>query len=301
MTHFSRQDVVRILRLNGRELRAWERAQLVPSRSEYTIGEMGELRTLRELRARRISARKIQTAIAAMSRIPGGRGSLAEVSIAAGSGSRLRFRHAGALVEPITQQLEFDFRGSGADPASLASLPVLSAARRSVEVQERFLRSVRLEEDGNIDDAILSYEAVLAQHPRHAPTLINLGTVLYNRREFARAEALYRRATEVDATYALAWFDLGNVLDEMGRIHDATEAYSRAVTLLPHYADAHYNLALAYERQGQRRRALGHWLRYVRLDPVGPWSAHARNQARRTLKAEKLSIVSRRGRLVQAG
>ena len=300
MTHFSRQDVVRILRLNGRELRSWERAQLVPRRSEYTIGEMGELRTLRDLRARRISARAIQTAIAAMSRVPGGRGSLAEVSVA-GSGSRLRFRQAGALVEPITQQLEFDFPGTGTDPAPLASLPVLSAARRSIEVQERFLQSVRLEEDGRIDEAILSYEAVLAQQPRHAPTLINLGTVLYNRREFVRAEALYRRATEVDPKYALAWFDLGNALDEMGRIHEATESYSRAVALLPHYADAHYNLALAYERQGQRRRALGHWLRYVRLDPVGPWSAHARNQARRTLKAEKLSIVSRRGRLVQAG
>ena len=300
MTHFSRQDVVRILRLNGRDLRAWERAELVPSRSEYTIGEMGELRTLRELRARRISARKIQSAIAAMSQVAGGRGSLAEVSVA-GSGNRLRFRHAGALVEPLTQQMEFDFQASGAAEGQLSSLPTISAARRSIEVQERFLQSVRLEEDGKVDEAIASYEAVLAQQPRHAATLINLGTVLYNRREFARAEALYRRATEVDPNYALAWFDLGNALDEMGRIHDATESYSRAVSLLPHYADAHYNLALAYERQGQRRRALGHWLRYVRLDPVGPWSAHARNQARRTLKAEKLSIVSRRGRLVQAG
>ncbi len=300
MTHFSRQDVVRILRLNGRELRAWERAELVPSRSEYTIGEMGELRTLRELRARRISPRTIQAAIAAMRRTSGGRGSLAELSVA-GSGNRLRFRHAGALVEPLTQQLEFDFRSAGGDAAPLSSVPPHSAARRSLEVQESFLQSVRLEEQGKIDDAILSYEAVLDRQPHHAPTLINLGTVLYNRREFARAEALYRRATEVDPTYALAWFDLGNALDEMGRIHDATESYSRAVALLPHYADAHYNLALAYERQGQRRRALGHWLRYVRLDPVGPWSAHARNQARRTLKTEKLSIVSRRGRLVQAG
>jgi tetratricopeptide (TPR) repeat protein len=97
----------------------------------------------------------------------------------------------------------------------------------------------------------------------------------------------------------LAFFDLGNVLDEMQRLDDATEAYQKAVVLVPQYADAHYNLALAYERQGHRRRALRHWLTYVRLDPVGPWASHAKDQARKILKTEKLSIVSRRGRLVK--
>ena len=69
---------------------------------------------------------------------------------------------------------------------------------------------------------------------------------------------------------------------------------------MPQYADAHYNLALSYERQGYRRRALRHWLAYVRLDPVGPWANHAKEQARKILNTEKLSIVSRRGRLVKA-
>ncbi len=85
----------------------------------------------------------------------------------------------------------------------------------------------------------------------------------------------------------------------MQRLNEATAAYERAVALVPQYADAHYNLALAYERQGQRRRALRHWLMYVRLDPVGPWSSHAKDQAKKILSSEKLSIVSRRGRLVR--
>ncbi len=57
---------------------------------------------------------------------------------------------------------------------------------------------------------------------------------------------------------------------------DATVAYQKAVALVPQYADAHYNLALAYERQGQRRRALRHWLAYVRLDQL----AHGRSTRR---------------------
>jgi hypothetical protein len=57
---------------------------------------------------------------------------------------------------------------------------------------------------------------------------------------------------------------------------------------------------LAFERQGERRRALRHWMAYVRLDPVGPWAAHAKGQARKILALEKLKIVSRGGRKISA-
>jgi tetratricopeptide (TPR) repeat protein len=54
-----------------------------------------------------------------------------------------------------------------------------------------------------------------------------------------------------DPGYVLAYFDLGNVLDELERLDESIAAYLKAVTLSPGYADAHYNLALAYERTGQ--------------------------------------------------
>ncbi len=55
------------------------------------------------------------------------------------------------------------------------------------------------------------YELILQTRPAHAPSLINLGTIYYNQREFEHAERLYRRATVADQDYALAFFDLGNV------------------------------------------------------------------------------------------
>ena len=83
------------------------------------------------------------------------------------------------------------------------------------------------------------------------------------------------------------------MLDELERLPDAIEAYRNAIQLVPKYADAHYNLALAYERIGERRRALRHWTVYLKLDPVGPWANHARTQSRKILSREKLTIVHR--------
>ena len=300
VTRYSHHDVLRILHLQTRQIAAWERAGLITSREDYSFEELGRLRTLRDLRATRISSRSIRRSVDAMQRVAGMRNPLMEAT-AIRRGSRLIFRHGGALLDPVTQQLAFDFAVSPGRQLQVVRPDALSSERQALELQEMFQRAVHLEEkQATIPQAAEMYEVILEARPTHAPALINLGTIYYNQREFEHAERLYRRATVADPDYALAFFDLGNVLDEMQRLSEATAAYERAVTLVPQYADAHYNLALAYERQGQRRRALRHWLMYVRLDPVGPWSSHAKDQAQKILSVEKLSIVSRRGRLVRA-
>ena len=108
-------------------------------------------------------------------------------------------------------------------------------------------------------------------------------------------EELYRRATFADPNYVLAFFDLGNVLDELQRQDESIAAYCRAIALAPRYADAHYNLALAYERKNQRRQSLRHWLAYIKLDNSGPWAEHARTQIRKHLTVERLAIAWRAG------
>ncbi len=300
MTRYSRQDVIRILHLHARQLPAWERAGLIPSSEHYSFQTLSQLRKLRDLQATtRISAKSIRASVDAMQRVAGMRNPLMEASFVR-RGSRLSFRHGGALVDPLTQQLAFDFETSPARQLRVVGAGGDSPARQAAEVQDMFLRAVQLEENpATISQAMEIYQAILALQADHAPALINLGTIHYNLRRYEQAEYHYRKATIADPEYALAFFDLGNVLDEMQRLSEATIAYQKAVALVPQYADAHYNLALAYERQGQRRRALRHWLAYVRLDPVGPWAKHAKEQVRKILNTEKLSIVSRRGRLVK--
>ena len=299
MTRYSRQDVLRILHLRARQLTAWEQAGLIPANEIYSFEDLAQLRTLRTLRATRITAKSIRESVEAMRKAAGMRNPLVEAS-AVGRGSHLSFRHSGALVDPLTQQLAFDFDAAPDRRLSVVGGAAASVSGRQSDVQEMFQRAVQLEEDpATIPDAAEMYRRILALQPRYAAASINLGTIHYNQREFALAEQFYRRATEADPEYALAFFDLGNVLDELKRLADAIAAYQRAITLVPQYADAHYNLALAYERQGFRRRALRHWLTYVRLDPVGPWANHAKAQAKKILSTERLTIVCRSGRLVQ--
>ncbi len=294
MTRYNRQDVLRILQVSARQLQGWERAGLVDSLESYTFQQLSQLRKLRLLSSQRIRSSRIYASVAAMQRVSGMANPLLEAGMVY-AGSRVVFRHEGAIVDPLSRQLVFDF--DARDASSLCTVVGAAASRRYRESQaaELFFEAVRMEdEQGAARQVIELYSRAIELHPTHAAALINLGTIYYNQRQYLQAEEAYRRATEADPNYALAFFDLGNSLDELQRLMDAIEAYKAAIRLVPKYADAHYNLALAYERIGEQRKALPHWMMYTRLDPMGPWSSHARGQARRLIDAEHLQIISRR-------
>ena len=289
---YGRQDVLRIFRIKEKQLRMWERNGLIACGESYSFQDLGQLRKLRELGDQRISAASIRDSIHAMRAVSGMADPLLEAGLAA-TGSRLAFRYSGALMEPIARQFLLDFDGEGTQQLTLVESPVKALRQRESEATRLFAAAVHAEEAGQREEAIRGYEEILSFCPGHAPACINLGTLFYNQHQFLRAEQLYRMATEADPDYALAFFDLGNVLDELRRLPESVVAYRRAVELAPRYADAHYNLALALERSGERRRAIQHWVQYLRLDAKGPWAEHARVQLRRTLSREGMKIVPR--------
>jgi tetratricopeptide (TPR) repeat protein len=294
VSSYSRQDVLRILQISSRQLQGWERAGLIVPQQAYTFQDLGQLRTLRALREDDVPASSIRHSISAMKAVAGMANPLLEATLVRTGSTRLAFRHLGAMVDPIRRQLLFDFERAGqkeARPEPAALRP--RGGDQQQRQQDLFLAAVHAEEAGDRPKAIQLYEQIIAADGTYAAAFINLGTIFFHMRQYGRAEELYRHAAEVDPDYVLAFFDLGNVLDELDRPDESIAAYERAVALAPRYGDAHYNLALAYERKGELRRALKHWQTYVRLDRSGPWADHARGQIHKLLSREKLSVAWR--------
>jgi tetratricopeptide (TPR) repeat protein len=297
VTSYSRQDVLRILQISSRQLQRWERAEVIAQQQSYSFQDLGQLRILRALREDDVPLALIRHSIVAMKAVAGMNNPLLEASLVR-TGTRLAFRHHGAMVDPIRRQLLFDFERlqQQRDRPSAISEPCPlrpPAANSPPGVQGLFLTAVEAEEAGEKQRAIRLYERIIELDSGFAPACINLGTIHFHLRQFEQAERFYRQATKSDPEYVLAYFDLGNVLDELQRLDESIAAYRQAVALAPRYADAHYNLALAHERRGEARSALRHWQAYTRLDKDGPWADHARGQIRKLLDREKLAIAWR--------
>ncbi len=292
MSRYGRADVLRILRITSQQLAQWQKAGLVASGEVFSFFDLLQLKKIRDLRAKRVKPGVIRASLEAMQKqVAGMENPLVEAG-AYQTGHRVAFRHDGKLLEPIAGQFMFDFAPENrVVPSPRHSGPELVIT----DVTELFTRGIALEENpGTQNEAILVYSKVLEMEPKHAAAHINLGTLYYNRQEYALAEKHYRSAIEIDPRYALAYFDLGNVLDETGRVQEAIDTYKTAIQLAPTYADAHYNLALAYEKVREPRKALLHWRSYVKLDTAGPWSVHARHQIQRILQADSLKLVHSR-------
>lgn len=299
MTLYDRADVLRILRIQNRQMQGWEKAGLVQASESYSFFDLLQIKKLRDLTAKRVRSAVIRKSLEEMRLAAGMTNPLLEAGVVA-TGKRVAFRHQGKSMEPLAGQFLMDF-----DPHETVAVTVKAEARarniqaiRAAETAaELFARGVALEEDPvTHPEAIRLYLRVIEMEPMHAAAHINLGTLYYNQHDFLLAEKYYRAAIAADPRYALAYFDLGNVLDETGRLDDAVKAYRTAIAIAPTYADAHYNLALAYEKLKQPRKALHHWQAYTKLDTSGPWSVHARAQITKILRADTLTIVARRRR-----
>ena len=60
-------------------------------------------------------------------------------------------------------------------------------------------------------------------------------------------------------------YDLGVLLDDMGRKGEAMAAYQAALRDDPQFADCHYNVGLLCEDLGRPREAIRHLAEYRRL------------------------------------
>ena len=292
---YSRAELLRILRLTPRQLLGWEKAALVSFAESYSFFDLLQIKKVRDLCAQKVRPAVIRQSLEAMQKQAAGMENPLLEAGAFTAGHRVAFRHNGKLVEPIAGQFMFDFivPENVVTSTTTTARPVVVQPEPK-DVAELFARGIALEENPSTQtQAIAVYQKVLEMDPEHAAANINLGTLYYNRQDYTLAEKHYRIAIGIDSRYALAYFDLGNVLDETGRVEEATQAYNTALQLAPTYGDAHYNLALAYEKMKQPRKALRHWRAYVKLDSSGPWAVHARNQIKRILQADGLKLVAK--------
>lgn len=138
-----------------------------------------------------------------------------------------------------------------------------------------FNLGVAFQLQGKAAEAVAAYQHAakdpLASAAASAKIFNNLGVCLFTLGQYDESELAYRRALELDKSYAEAWNNLGGSLAAQGEISGAAEAYLRALRIEPRYPDACFNYALLLaERLDSPDSALVLIERGISMDPESP-------------------------------
>ncbi|MFN0105122.1 MAG: tetratricopeptide repeat protein [Bryobacteraceae bacterium] len=272
---WTRKEIRRVLSLEERQLRNWEKQGLISQVDTYAFADLLTLRTLTTLRERKIPLSRIRQSFRSLQERLGQQP--CDVKIFT-EGKRIGVQYSGQRIEPVTGQLFFDF-----DVANTAKTRTLAPRHEPQRNREQsdfwFQKGLELEQaNAPVNLAIDAYLKAVELNSSAAGALVNLGTIYFHQRDWKKSEQYYRSAIEADPNYALAHYNLGNLYDERNDPDRACAHYHTALRVQPQYGDAHYNLALLHQGQGEMMKALQHWQTYLKIDPSSQWAQIARRE-----------------------
>ena len=108
---------------------------------------------------------------------------------------------------------------------------------------------------------------IIELNPELATAHYNLGVLLNDLGRKEDAEEEYREAIRIKPDYVAAHNNLGFLLDDLGRREDAETEYREAIRIKPDYAAAHNNLGVLLNNVGRREDAEKEWREAIRIKP----------------------------------
>lgn len=106
------------------------------------------------------------------------------------------------------------------------------------------------------NNALAVYRQALELQPHNPKIHCNLGFLYWGKADTEEAIKSYELAIKYNANYDIAYNNLGVIyLDDLGRVNRAMELFRKAVEVNPSYALAHFNLARATSIVGDKVEA----------------------------------------------
>lgn len=226
----------------------------------FSLQDLMLLRTAHCLQQARIPPRKIIRSLAKLKNDLPHELPLTGLRITA-VGADVVVRDRSGQWNPESGQLVMDFEvAEVAGTVSILQGPVAEQSRR----KDWFKEGVACEGTDRTA-AEKAYRRAIAEDPSQVAPYLNLGAVLCEDGRCHEAVELYESAMHCVGHEPLIHFNHAIALEDLSRADEALVAYAHALALDATLADAHYNSGILREKQGDGQAALRHFSAYRRL------------------------------------
>jgi len=124
-----------------------------------------------------------------------------------------------------------------------------------------------LDKKGQIDAAISQYQEALRLRPGYAEAHNNLGLIFVKKSRIAEAVSQYEEAINLKPDLAEAHINLGFILCEQGQIAESISQFQTAIHFKPDFAEAHFDLGVALGKSGRVDEAISQYQAAIQIKP----------------------------------
>lgn len=154
---------------------------------------------------------------------------------------------------------------SGDSKAAIEKIQQIVAQKESATAY--FYQGTALHQQAKLEEAETAFRKALELDPSYAEARVNLGLILNQQDKFDAAVNEFKQAIRNDPKLAAAHFNLGVTLQAQGQLEPAIAAYREAINIDPNNAEANYNLGLALNKQGKTEPAIAAYKEAIRINP----------------------------------
>lgn len=150
-----------------------------------------------------------------------------------------------------------------------------NAARGKHDPEIDTTLAMALRQAGRTEDALIRLRRTAKRHPRFAPALRELGSLLFALDQSEEAIEALTRGLDVAPMMPELAIQLGYVFLHRRDCVGAKSAFARALAIAPNSAEALFGIAKAHQEIGENETAADHFRRYLMLRPgdAGAWLA----------------------------
>ena len=204
----------------------------------------------------------------------------------------------------------------GADMAEMSKEDRAKAEAKVAGIKAAYAEAAALANAGKFDESIAKFNEVIAAVPKCTECYVGIGMANREKKDYAAAEAAYKKALEVDPNYIEAYSGLANIYNDQKKFTEARamseeatkratsaggggnadmlynagviswnandfakagEQFTAAVAANPNHAESHFMLGQVYLNLGKLPEAAKEFEAYTKIAPNGPNAAKAKS------------------------
>ena len=156
------------------------------------------------------------------------------------------------------QDLSLEWRPGSRTPAKAGTVSAADFYKRSASNEQLFTKAKEFTDQKNYDEAIASFQRMLAADPKDFQAWSELGTVYLLKENYQESENAYLKAISERPTFFLALMNLGRLRTLRKNFEGAVDPLTEAVKVNPKSPEANYLLGEAYLQLRKGSKAVGY-------------------------------------------